>query len=95
MTFPRPEPKSPAAVATEDDIDHVRYRMTAKRGSMPYLHDFVSLGELVDLFDGDRNRAIVAVNALVDRGEARFHENCSPPTYQAFRTIPASSGVSR
>lgn len=55
---------------------------------MPYLHDFVGLGELEKVFGGDRDRAICAVDVLIERGTVEFKENCSPPHYQAWRRIP-------
>lgn len=89
MSFPRPEPKNPAATATEDDVQRALVLAQSRPGSMPYLHDIVSLHALAELFNGDRDRAICAIDVLIERGEVWFLENCSPPHYQAWRAIPA------
>lgn len=89
MSFLRPKPKNDAATASEDDVQRALVLSQSRPGSMPYLHDIVSLHALAELFGGDRDRAIRAVDVLIERGEVRFLENCSPPHYQAWRAIPA------
>jgi hypothetical protein len=64
-------------------LEHLR----TSRKFMPFLHESMSARSVVELL-GSRDRAQRALTALVQDGQIRFLENCSPDHYQAYAEIP-------